>query len=67
MITTDCPRQKAFISELKDLISLSDSEHIFGCDSEQIYQEEFCAFVNKWCPNFKPFKGCHQNEELHDN
>lgn len=60
----ECPRQKAFIKHLDELLYLHEeaTRDRFSVDESYRFMEEFSqnkqSFVNLWCPTFK------QDEEL---
>ncbi len=64
MITSDCPQQQAFMKRLNEIIKLHGFGDSLRSDVYDIYfSENYCNFVNLWCPTFKEYKGAHIVEE----
>lgn len=72
MIDSDCPRQKAFLKQLKYLFKVRDDVNWRNDDSmKEHYQNTYIYFVNLWCPAFIEYQGCQmkkskENDGLND-
>jgi hypothetical protein len=64
MIKSDCPHQQAFMKQLNELLCLEGMSEALRTDAyDDIIDEKYVNFINRWCPTFT-YKGAHIVEEI---